>query len=79
MNYLSQSRNELQLIVEKKYPIVKKLLIDIKNQRGCYLSKMTGSGSACFGLFINEQCSKAALNSLRKKHPNFWFSIAKTI
>ena len=52
---------------------------NIGKEKGCYLSKMTGSGSTCYGLFINESCSKAALNSLRKKHPKFWFSIAKTI
>ena len=38
---------------------------------------MTGSGSAYFGLFINERCSKAALISLRKKYPKFWFQLQK--
>ncbi len=73
------SSNDLQLIVEKKYPAVKKLLSQINNTNGCILSRMTGSGSACFGLYANQRCSKAALKSLRKKYPKFWFSIAKTI
>ena len=76
---LKNSKNDLQLIVEKKYPIIGKLLFDISIEKGCYFSKMTGSGSACYGLFINEKSSKAALKSLRKKYPKFWFSIAKTI
>ena len=79
LNYITYSNNDLQLIVEKKYPIIGKLLFDISIEKGCYFSKMTGSGSACYGLFINEKSSKAALKSLRKKYPKFWFSIAKTI
>ena len=79
INYLNKTNNDLQFIVEKKYPIIKKLLFKIRKERGCYLSKMTGSGSACYGLFTNENYSKVALKSLRKKYPKFWFSIAKTI
>ena len=79
INHIINQKNDLQLIVEKKYPILKRLIKNIDKEKGCYLSKMTGSGSTCYGLFINESCSKAALNSLRKKHPKFWFSIAKTI
>ena len=73
------SSNDLQLVVEKKYPIIKKLLDQINKSNGCILSRMTGSGSVCFGLYINHRCSKAALKTLRKKYPKFWFSIAKTI
>ena len=79
IKYINSKNNDLQLIVEKKYPIIKKLLKNIIKEKGCYLSKMSGSGSACYGVFKNEKCSKAALDSLRKKYPKFWFSIAKTI
>ncbi len=79
INYLTNSNNDLQSIVEKKNPIIQKLLIDVKHQKGCHLSRLTGSGSACYGLFKDVNCSKAALKILRKKYPKFWFSIAKTI
>ncbi len=79
VDFITKSKNDLQFIVEKKYPIVRKLLADIETESGCYLSSMTGSGSVCFGLFQDEYCSKVALKSLRKRYPKFWFSIAKTI
>ena len=79
INNIKRRKNDLQLIVEKKHPIIRKLLNSIFIEKGCYFSRMTGSGSSCYGLFINENCSKAALSSLRKKYPKFWFSIAKTI
>ena len=79
INYLSKSSNDLQSIVEKKYPLIRTLLSNISKQHNCYLARMTGSGSACFGLFLNENSSKVALKKMRKKYPKFWFSIAKTI
>ena len=79
IDYIKNSKNDLQSIVEKKHRKISILLNDIKTMRGCYFSRMSGSGSVCYGLFTNQSCSKAALISLRKKHPKFWFSIAKTI
>jgi 4-diphosphocytidyl-2-C-methyl-D-erythritol kinase len=79
IHYILNAKNDLQSIVEKKYPLISKLLIEINNENGCILSRMTGSGSACFGLFTDKKCSKVALKSLKKKYPKFWFSIAKTI
>ena len=77
--YILAQNNELQSIVEKKYPMIKTLLTDIGAERGCYLSRMTGSGSVCYGLFNSESSAKKALNNLKTKHPKFWFSIAKTV
>ena len=54
-------------------------LKEINKLEGCFFSRMTGSGSACYGLFDDENSSKVALKRLRKKYPKFWFSIAKTI
>tara|TARA_B100000963_G_scaffold317568_1_gene298084 strand:- start:54 stop:890 length:837 start_codon:yes stop_codon:yes gene_type:complete len=79
LNYVSKSGNDLQFIVEKKYPIISKLLVDIKNQKGCYLSRISGSGSVCYGLFPKLINAKKALNKLKIKYPKFWFSIAKTV
>ena len=79
ISYLNSTQNNLQIIVEKKYPVISRLLFDIKLINGCIISRMTGSGSVCYGLFKNYNCSKAALKKLRKKYPKFSFSIAKTI
>ncbi len=79
INKIYNLNNDLQSIVEKKYPVIPKLLLSINNEKGCYFSRMTGSGSACYGLFSDKRCSKVALKRLRKKYPKFWFSIANTI
>ena len=79
LEYLCKSRNDLQFIVERKHPIMKKLLTDIKNKKGCQISRMTGSGSVCYGLFSNKIVAKNALNKLKRTYPKFWFSLAKTV
>ena len=79
IKYLVNSKNDLQSIVEKKHKIVRELLNNLNNFDQCHFSRMTGSGSACYGLFSNKNCSMVALKKLRKKYPKFWFTIAKTI
>ncbi len=79
IDFVMSSKNDLQSIVEKKHKIIRKLLLNISEIKGCHFSRMTGSGSACYGLFINKNSSIVALKKLRKKYPKFWFSIAKTI
>ena len=79
INHILAQKNELQSIVEKKYPIIRTLVTDISIEKGCYFSRMSGSGSVCYGLFNSERNAKKALNKLKTKHPKFWFSIAKTV
>ena len=79
IDHLIKSNNDLQSIVEKKHTNISRILLKIREAKGCYLSRITGSGSACYGLFVNEKCSKAALKKLRKEYPKFSISIAKTI
>ena len=76
---LLKKKNDLQSIVEKKYPIIRILIKEIGQKKGCYFSRMTGSGSVCYGVFKSEKTAKAALNRINLKHPNFWTIVAKTI
>lgn len=76
---LKNTNNDLQSIVENKYSIIKKLLIEIRAKEGCIFSKLTGSGSVCYGVFTSEKTAKAALVRIKSKYPRFWFSVAKTI
>ena len=53
--------------------------MNIKNEKGCYFSRITGSGSVCYGLFDNRINAKKALNNLKIKYPKFWSRVAKTV
>ena len=45
MYYLINQKNDLQSIVEKKHPKIKKLIKSLTETKGCYFSRITGSGS----------------------------------
>ena len=79
IKFLIKKNNDLQSIVENKYPIIKNLIKEIAEKKGCYFSRMTGSGSVCYGVFKTEKTAKAALKRIKSKHPNYWLSVAKTI
>jgi 4-diphosphocytidyl-2-C-methyl-D-erythritol kinase len=79
IQFLVNANNDLQLIVEKKYPIIKNLVREIGQKKGCYFSRMTGSGSVCYGVFESEKTAKVASDRIKSKYPKFWFSVAKTI
>ena len=71
--------NDLQRIVENQYPVIKKIIKEMNQKKGCYFSRMTGSGSVCYGVFKSEKLAKSALNNIKKKYPKFWLTVAKTI
>ena len=76
---LIDANNDLQKFVENKHPIIKELIRDISQKEGCYFSRMSGSGSLCYGLFENNRTALTALKKVKSKYSKFWFSVAKTI
>ena len=78
-SFLKNSNNDLQEIVERKYPLIKKLLHSIKNSTGCHISRITGSGSCCYGLFHKKIQTKRALRLLKKIYPKMSFFLVESI
>lgn len=77
--YLLKSKNDLQNIVESKYPKIIDLINSISNQKGCVFARMTGSGSACYGIFKSKNHSLKAFIKIKKKFPKYWCVNTKTI
>lgn len=38
----------------------------------CLLARMSGSGSACFGVFVSGRAAQAAARAIAQAHPNWW-------
>lgn len=79
IDIIRKERNELQVIVTNKFNELNKILNFISIQRECYLSRMTGSGSVCYGIFKSEKSAKLAHKRIKKKFPNYWAAVSKTI
>jgi len=76
---MRKERNDLQKIVISNFSIVRKILNFMSIQKGCYFSRMTGSGSVCFGIFRSQKLAKLGLKIIKKKFPRYWCVLAKTI
>ena len=76
---LKKDQNDLQKVVEKKYPKISQLILSIYKQEGCIFSRMTGSGSACYGVFKSKKTAKIAITKLKREYPKYWCVITKTI
>ena len=78
-NALKLKKNSLEKIVIKKFPIIKKVLSELKQINDCQFSRLTGSGSACFGLFLTEKSAQLGLKKIKKKFPKYWCVTGKTV
>ena len=76
---IEKGKNDLQKIVEKKHPKIRLILQNLKDLNGCVISRMTGSGSVCFGLFKSKNLAKKGLKEIKKKYPMYWSVITKPI
>ena len=76
---LKSEKNDLEKIVTGLYPRVRKIINFIKFQHGCYFSRITGSGSACIGMFSNTKSAIFTQKLIKLKFPKYWCIVSKTI
>ncbi len=72
INFLLETRNDLTEPACKQYPEIRTALDYLDTQKGIRLARMTGSGSACFGIFDTAQNVENAVKDVRTKHPDWW-------
>lgn len=53
-------------------PVIGEVLEAIDHQSGCLLSRMSGSGATCFGLFADAGEAENARHVIHLAHPDWW-------
>ena len=79
INFLKNQNNDLENTLIKIYPKIRKIIDFIKSQKGCYFSRISGSGSACIGIFSNRTNAIHAQKLTKIKYPKYWCVVSKTI
>ena len=79
IDFLKNESNDLEKATINLYPKVRKIINILKSQNGCYFSRITGSGSACIGIFSNMRSAVFAKKFIKLKFPNYWCVVSKTI
>ncbi len=72
IDFLQRNGNNLQKNAINIVPEITDVLDVIGQQDGVLLSRMSGSGSTCFGLFESKLSKDNALDNIRKTNPNWW-------
>jgi 4-diphosphocytidyl-2-C-methyl-D-erythritol kinase len=69
---LAAHGNDLEPAAIAIEPAIAEVAAALRALPGCQLARMSGSGSACFGVFTSERAAQAAAKTLTTAHPNWW-------
>jgi 4-diphosphocytidyl-2-C-methyl-D-erythritol kinase len=54
-----------------KHPVLSEIIAMLKAQNGCITSRISGSGSSCFGIFESLQSLQDAARNINKSHASY--------
>ncbi|TNE35220.1 MAG: 4-(cytidine 5'-diphospho)-2-C-methyl-D-erythritol kinase [Alphaproteobacteria bacterium] len=74
ISLLKQCRNDLETPACEVAPEINEVLRLLSDTEGCRLSRMSGSGATCFGLYASEEEAVVASQVIRARHPDWWVS-----
>ena len=72
VSQLRARENTLTASAIELCPDISIVLEEIEKQEDCLLSRMSGSGATCFGLFADRSTAKRAAATLYESHPDWW-------
>ena len=67
--------NDFEKIAVEKNQEIKNLLTFLQNSENCVFSRMTGTGSCCFGAFKELIYANKAQKEINKKYPGLWSNV----
>lgn len=76
IDYLQDTRNDLQAAAIEMMPEIVDVLKALGGDQNCLLSRMSGSGSACFGLFAKRKYAEDVATKLGQQNPSWWIRVA---
>jgi 4-diphosphocytidyl-2-C-methyl-D-erythritol kinase len=70
--WLKEGRNDLEAPAIALEPAVESVLDTLRRLDGCLLSRLSGSGPTCFGIFSSQQAAREAAREIERSHPKWW-------
>jgi 4-diphosphocytidyl-2-C-methyl-D-erythritol kinase len=75
--YLASAGNDLEAPATALAPVIAHVRAALGAQDGCLLTRMSGSGATCFGLFASTEAASAAAVAIKRAQPRWW--VAATV
>jgi 4-diphosphocytidyl-2-C-methyl-D-erythritol kinase len=69
---LHNTRNDLEAPALALFPALQEPLSILTQQHGCWLTRLSGSGATCFGLFATAAQATTAATKIKQTHPAWW-------
>ena len=79
IDFLKKENNDLEETASRLYPKIIEIINFVKVQNGCFFSRITGSGSACIGIFSTNNAAISTKKLVKLKFPKYWCVVSKTI
>ncbi len=72
IEYLKSRTNDLYAPALKSVPAINNVIQSLESTNTCLLSRMSGSGATCFGLFETMEEAKSAAKNISADNPDWW-------
>lgn len=72
LRFLETTRNDLEEPARRIQPVIGEVLTAIASLPGALLTRMSGSGATCFGIFADDDCCRRAAEGLKARQPGWW-------
>jgi 4-diphosphocytidyl-2-C-methyl-D-erythritol kinase len=72
LRFLKSQANDLEMPALSLAPQIAVVLTALRNQQGCELARMSGSGSTCFAVFATAVEAIKAAETIHAAHPRWW-------
>jgi 4-diphosphocytidyl-2-C-methyl-D-erythritol kinase len=69
---LSERRNDLTDAAVSLMPEIGIVLSAISDTKGCLLSRMSGSGATCFGIYASFEAAEKAAEAIKSRYADWW-------
>jgi len=74
LRFLETTRNDLEEPARRIQPVIGDVLQAIARLPGALMTRMSGSGATCFGIFADDDCCRRAAESLKTRYPGWWIA-----
>ena len=69
---IRDGRNDLETPATHLVPVIALCLSALKGTQGCLVARMSGSGTAVFGLYRSTDHARSAAQRIASHHPDWW-------
>ncbi len=77
--WVAMQRNDMEPAATRLLPVIAEVRRALSSQPGCLLSRMSGSGATCFGLFADPLSANAAARAISAAQPGWWVADAPVL